>query len=216
MKMLEQVLGKKTADRLTEGTYIARGHLAPDADFIFGSWQFLTYFYANVAPQWQSINAGNWLATEKNVRKKAIELNRDLTVYTGTQGILTIEGKQLYLEPKKKQVPIPENFWKLLFDEKTKQGIAIIGSNNPILENEKNLLCQDICKANGWADNLRESRKGLIYCCTVADLLKAVPAAPDIKVTGGILQGPKQARTGRSKAWLGKGSKRPRGVARVA
>ena len=131
MKMLEQVLGKKTADRLTEGTYIARGHLAPDADFIFGSWQFLTYFYANVAPQWQSINAGNWLATEKNVRKKAIELNRDLTVYTGTQGILTIEGKQLYLEPKKKQVPIPENFWKLLFDELTKQGIAIIGSNNP-------------------------------------------------------------------------------------
>ncbi|KAK3932230.1 Dynein heavy chain 11, axonemal [Frankliniella fusca] len=192
-KMLEQVLGKSQADKLMGNTFIARGHLAPDADFIFGSWQFLTYFYANVAPQWQSINAGNWLATEKNVRKKAIELGRDLTVYTGTEGVLTIPNAKgvptpLYLNDDDKKIPIPDNFWKVLYDAETKQGIALVGSNNPLLESEDNLLCKNICEANGWP-TIRDYRKGLIYCCSVSDFQKAVSYAPKLSVSG-VLQGP--------------------------
>ncbi|KAJ1525323.1 hypothetical protein ONE63_010145 [Megalurothrips usitatus] len=192
-KMLETALGKAKASELMGNTFIARGHLAPDADFVFGSWQFLTYFYANVAPQWQSINAGNWLATEKNVRKKGIELGRDLTVYTGTEGILTLPNAQgvatpLYLNDDDKKIPIPNNFWKVLYDAQTKQGIALVGSNNPLLDSEDNLLCKNVCEANGWP-TIRDYRKGLIYCCSLADFQKAVPHAPKLSASG-ILQGP--------------------------
>ena len=36
--------------------YLARGHLAPNADFIFYSWMDSTYHFVNVAPQWQAFN----------------------------------------------------------------------------------------------------------------------------------------------------------------
>lgn len=67
-------LGAANADKLflsKKTFFLSRGHLAPDADFLFSAHQFLTYFYVNVAPQWQSINAGNWLKVEENTRKIA-------------------------------------------------------------------------------------------------------------------------------------------------
>lgn len=55
--------------------FLSRGHLAPDGDFIFGSWQFATYFYINAAPQWQIVNGKNWLTVEKLVRKLGIKVS---------------------------------------------------------------------------------------------------------------------------------------------
>lgn len=46
---------------------LARGHLSPDADFPLIPLQFSTYFYINACPQWQVINAGNWLKVETMV-----------------------------------------------------------------------------------------------------------------------------------------------------
>lgn len=40
--------------------FLARGHLAPDGDFIDAASQDATYYYVNMAPQWQSFNGGNW------------------------------------------------------------------------------------------------------------------------------------------------------------
>lgn len=40
--------------------FLARGHLAPDGDFIDAASQDATYYYINMAPQWQSFNGGNW------------------------------------------------------------------------------------------------------------------------------------------------------------
>ncbi len=48
---------------LDKKDYMARGHLAPDADFVYESFQDATYYYFNAAPQWQSINNGNWKAS---------------------------------------------------------------------------------------------------------------------------------------------------------
>ena len=40
--------------------FLARGHLAPDGDFIDAASQDASYYYLDMAPQWQSFNGGNW------------------------------------------------------------------------------------------------------------------------------------------------------------
>lgn len=40
--------------------YLARGHMAPDGDFIDAASQDASYYFMNAAPQWQSFNNGNW------------------------------------------------------------------------------------------------------------------------------------------------------------
>ena len=51
--------------------YFARGHLSPDAAFIEGPEQDATYFFFNVAPQFQSFNNGNWKQLEEVTREMA-------------------------------------------------------------------------------------------------------------------------------------------------
>ena len=43
-------------------------------------WQEASYYYSNTAPQWQTINNGNWKDVEYTVRKLARETGRDLQV----------------------------------------------------------------------------------------------------------------------------------------
>ena len=51
--------------------YFAKGHLAPDAAFIYDAFQDATYYYINVAPPFQSFNNGNWKSLEMAVRELA-------------------------------------------------------------------------------------------------------------------------------------------------
>ena len=65
--------------------YLAKGHLSPDAAFVYNVMQDATYYFVNIAPQvslpvvfcklnhfqFQSINGGNWKALESDVRKLA-------------------------------------------------------------------------------------------------------------------------------------------------
>jgi len=48
-----------------------------------------TYYFANVAPQWQAFNNGNWKAVEIAVRDQARRTKADLLVFTGTLGQLS-------------------------------------------------------------------------------------------------------------------------------
>ena len=43
-------------------------------------WQEASYYYSNAAPQWQTINNGNWKDVEYTVRKLSRETGRDLQV----------------------------------------------------------------------------------------------------------------------------------------
>lgn len=71
----------KLADKyINQDSYLARGHLAPDEDFLFASWQYATFFYINTVPQWQAINNGNWKRLENLVRSTADFYNEDLQV----------------------------------------------------------------------------------------------------------------------------------------
>ena len=52
-------------------TWFARGHLSPDAAFLYDFEKFATYFYINVDPQFQAFNALNWKYAEEEARTLA-------------------------------------------------------------------------------------------------------------------------------------------------
>ena len=100
--MRSQDLADKYVQDFDSGLFLARGHLAPNADFIFYSWMDATYHFVNVAPQWQAFNGrdsqarsednfmpflfsgGNWMYFENGCRDFAIARQLDIVVYTGT------------------------------------------------------------------------------------------------------------------------------------
>merc|ERR1712117_373370 len=61
--------------------FLARGHLSPDASFVYAFQQLATYYFINVAPQFQSFNAGNWVDLEDKARDVAIHKGKPLQVY---------------------------------------------------------------------------------------------------------------------------------------
>ena len=52
--------------------WFAKGHLSPDAAFVYQREQDATYYYINAAPQFQSFNAVNWRLLEEGVRELAM------------------------------------------------------------------------------------------------------------------------------------------------
>jgi hypothetical protein len=151
------------------------GHLAPDASFIDEAEQDATYFFFNVAPQFQSFNNGNWKALEYVTREMAEKYvfknysksnyicdfflsfyshNGTVTVYTGTYDILQYPDKNknmqsIYLMEKdnKWYIPAPKYYWKLLLNEVTKEAVAFVGLNDPHADDIplEQAFCQTSC-----------------------------------------------------------------------
>ena len=116
----------------------AQGHLSPDAGFIYNVEQDATYYFLNVAPQFQSFNNGNWKSLEINTRDLATKyykpdkncsnqmsyfqsLGRDISVYSGTHGVLEFPDvnnnrQQIYLY-NKEYIPAPLYYWKVIQDK---------------------------------------------------------------------------------------------------
>ncbi|CAB3365389.1 Hypothetical predicted protein [Cloeon dipterum] len=172
--------------------YLARGHLAARADFVYSSHQRATFWYVNVAPQWQTFNGGNWNTLEDNVRKFASRSGgHELVVYTGTHGIATLpdaQGKEqpLYLsvDGSAAKLKVPAIFWKVVLEPSTGKGVAFVGVNNPYKE-ELETVCEDICDQIDWLTwQPKKQKLGFGYCCAVTDLSRAVPNVPKLKITG--------------------------------
>lgn len=162
-----------------------------DADFIYAEWQFATYYFVNVAPQWQAFNNGNWKAIEIAVREYAKNAQRDIQVYTGTLGTLKHKGINLFLakQPGRsgewKRIPVPEFYWKIVHDPVVDEAIVFVGLNNPHFSGENPeievQICPDICAENKWFFLYQKNvNKGYSYCCSYQDFKGIIDWAPDI------------------------------------
>lgn len=177
-------LGMKTAMELVPKTgdqYLARGHLAANVDQIFGAHQSGTFFFINVAPQWQSFNAGNWYSLEKQLRTFITGLGHRAEVYTGTHGIMKHKGVELYLYINKntKKLPVPKIFYKIVIVHSLKKAIVFIGVNNPLvtdreLKNEYK-YCTDISNKLPMVfftkDQRNNAKSGVMTVCEIGDFL---------------------------------------------
>jgi len=167
--------------------FLSRGHLAPNADFIFESWKDSSFWFVNVAPQWQSFNGRNWATFEDDCRDFAVERNLDLTVYTGTSGVIELSDVNDRLVPiflyNGDMLPVPRYFWKILHDPAGGAGVAVIGINNPHLASVPSSMI--LCPALSSHPLLAMSephniKSGYMFACRVEDLAAAVPEVPQL------------------------------------
>lgn len=169
-------------------SFLSRGHLAADADFVFSSGQFATYFYVNVAPQFQAINGGNWLRVENIARNLAMNYATDLIIYSGTLGQLklpsngkstTASQRALYLHSESKII-VPLYFYKIIVDERTNSAIVFVTYNNPFLNRVAvRPFCEDVCQRSGLdMKQFPDIRKGYTFCCEYNAFMQQVDISP--------------------------------------
>ncbi|ODM94704.1 Nuclease EXOG, mitochondrial [Orchesella cincta] len=184
-------LAKKYIDK-KRSFYFARGHLAPDGDFVHVYEQNATYFYINVSPQWQSINNGNWKALEFAVRTYAKDRNAKLEVWTGGKNVLKLEDVngnpvEIYLSKEHKGklvLPVPEILWKVVHDLARNASVAVFMINNPHLTEVPSSLthCSCVCPQISWVTwDIKNIIKGYTYCCEIDSVKKLLPFLPEIK-----------------------------------
>jgi DNA/RNA endonuclease G (NUC1) len=178
LKRFEDIFNDRVkAQEFLNKTYLARGHLAPDGDFLFVSWQFATYYYINTVPQWQSINNANWKYVEGSLRAKAHKLKEDCVIFTGGFEVLKLNNRKISLEPD--GLEVPKWTWKVVKVLSSNSGIAFVTYNNPFVSSAPVNLCQDICKDFGWDWKDRKTfTKGYTICCSVLDLMNAILTVP--------------------------------------
>lgn len=183
IKHFNNVLGN-SQNYFNNTSFLSRGHLTPDADFVFSSGQLATYFYVNVAPQFQDVNGGNWVRLEGMAKNLSEEYNSNFLVYTGVHEILSLPDdsgklKPLYLEDGNK-IEVPKWFWKVIINRDLDSAIVMITLNNPF-ERKSNIqeFCKNVCDKAGlrssWFSNIR---KGYTFCCDLNDFKKTVTVLP--------------------------------------
>jgi len=113
--------------------FLSRGHLAANADFVYGSAQRATFWFLNVAPQWQTFNGANWAQIEDSARDFAATNGNDLVVYTGTHGVTTLDDvngnpAEIYIAYDSNGngvLRVPEFYWKIVYEPATQKVLRI-------------------------------------------------------------------------------------------
>ena len=165
--------------------YLARGHLTANADELYKSEQEATFFFANVIPMWQQINAqpGNWYFIEEYVRNLAYRKKQELHVWSGGVGVLHLENKPIYLvydtksnTVENKMIPVPQVLFKCVIDVENKQSMCFLVVNNPYLtvselkaENNKYEICDKLSVCDAVLKNYNHLELGYTYCCSLKD-----------------------------------------------
>ncbi len=95
------------------GSGWTKGHLMPAADASFNSTAMgETFYFTNICPQDETLNAGDWQYLEKKVRQWA---NRYGSVWVVTGPIV---GKNRYGTIGEREVVVPDSFYKALLIRK--------------------------------------------------------------------------------------------------
>ncbi|XP_013103365.1 uncharacterized protein LOC106084323 [Stomoxys calcitrans] len=187
--------GQKYID---DASYLARGHLTPDADFVFGYEQLSTYYYANVAPEFQNINAGNWLRVEDLARTVAGTHGSDIESYNGYLGLLKLKKSngnliEIFLDDAK-QIEAPKYYFKVLLHKPSDAGIVFVTVNDPFVrDGPSNEFCKNVCNATDLTHpNFPTVSKGYTFCCKVDDFKKHFEGLPSDVSASKLLKRQKQ------------------------
>ena len=147
---------------------LADNYLRPNTDFVFiytsltprqsmvySAAAIATYTKLNMEPQWKNVNH-NWRCIENHVNEMAKVLKKNLVVYTGVYDGLRLADKagrrlqdmHLYAykerEIRRKKVPIPLYFFKMVIDFTTNSGVVFVTVNNPYVEpGSEHQICSD-------------------------------------------------------------------------
>ena len=98
-----------------------RGHMCPAADNECLGDLVLTecFYFSNMAPQYHSLNAGDWKSLET--------LTRDLSL---KQDSIHVWAGNIGVEKKIGKVSVPTKCWKVIYIKKTKEYMAFLFDNN--------------------------------------------------------------------------------------
>lgn len=191
-------LGGNANSYIDTGTnvFLARGHLAAKADFVYGTEQRGTFLFLNAAPQWQVFNAGNWQRVEDNTRTWVSKNKLNVNCYTGVYGVTTLPNKYgvqtpLYLDYDGNHnglIPVPMLYFRVIVEPSTKRGVVLIGVNNPHLTLEEikkdYILCTDVSDKITWLTwKKTDIKAGYSYACEVAAFTAKNPYLPKFDVT---------------------------------
>nr|BAH72656.1 ACYPI001235 [Acyrthosiphon pisum] len=143
--------------------------------------QLGTFFYANITPQWESINQHVWALIESAIRSYAMDNDKKLEAYAGTHGQAMVDGQPLFLTGDGR-MPVAAWLWKAAVDRSTGAGIAFVCSNDPF-KRAASPPCgdMDVCVDGHWHAAVVV---GWSFCCTLQQLVETVPGAATAIVDG--------------------------------
>ena len=89
----------------------------------------------------------------------------------------------------KKAIPVPLEYWSIVYDSDANQAVGFLGINNPHSEDIKTYKCKNICKTLKWVaeliDDFEEENRGHITCCSVKNLQTHIKYIKTLKARNG-------------------------------
>ncbi|CAG9764046.1 unnamed protein product [Ceutorhynchus assimilis] len=174
--------------------FLSRGHLTARSDFFYASQQNSTFHFVNALPQWQTFNGFNWQQAEQDVQDYVEMNNVRLQVWTGGFNVTTlphaITGAQipLYLQVSgnQRRMPVPEIFWRVVYNPTSRRGVVLIGVNNPYKTLAQiDRFCDDRSNLLTWLNWQKDNQsRGFSWACTVTAFRRIVKDFPEITVSG--------------------------------
>jgi hypothetical protein len=88
----------------------------------------------------------------------------------------------------KLNTPVFRYYWKVIYDPVTKLGVALIGVNDPHMQ-QSEVASVKICDPidHSFVQGLSQPDdiyKGVIFACTVEDAKKTITEIPDLEIVG--------------------------------